>query len=225
MKTFGRVLAILARLLIQSAWRALNRDLIEAFSRYSADGLPRISPTIIAMLIVAEDKRFFSHHGVDPIAMGRAIWHRVVRKAYGGGSTIEQQLVRTLTRRNEPTLSRKLREVLLASLVDSVISKKDISGLYLSVAYFGWRMNGIRQASRRLGIGVDTATPYEAASIVARLKYPDPRLAPKDRARQIAIRTEYILRRAAKFESSAPSIMGRSEIARLLSFRSIGTVS
>lgn len=221
----GGVLAIVARLLIESTWRALNRDVVEAFNRYRADGLPRISPTIIAMLIVAEDKRFFSHHGVDPIAMGRAIWHRVVRKARGGGSTIEQQLVRTLTRRYEPTLSRKFREILLASLVDTVIPKEYLPGLYLSVAYFGWRMNGVQQASRRLGIPLDTATPYEAASIVARLKYPEPRLAPKDRARQIAIRTEYILRRAAKFESSAQSIIGRSEIARLLSFRSIGTLS
>lgn len=221
----GRVLAIVAPLLIESTWRALNGNIVEAFNRYRADGLPRISPTIIAMLIVAEDKRFFCHHGVDPIAMGRAIWHRVARNAHGGGSTIEQQLVRTLTRKYEPTLRRKLREILLASLVDTAISKKDIPGLYLSVAYFGWRMNGIQEASRRLGIALDAATPYEAASIVARLKYPEPRLAPKGRARQIAIRTEYILRRAAKFESTAQSIIGRSEIARLLSFRSIGTLS
>lgn len=225
MRQFGSVLAVVARLLIESPWRALNQDLVEAFNRYRADGLPRVSPTIIAMLVLAEDKRFFSHHGVDPIATGRAIWHRVIGKGRGGGSTIEQQLVRTLTRRHEPTLSRKLREILLASLVDSVISKAEIPGLYLSVAYFGWRMNGIQQASYRLGIAVDTATPYEAASIVARLKYPEPRVAPQDRARQIAIRTEYILRRAARFGSSTPSSIGRSEIARLLSFRGIGTVS
>lgn len=225
MKQFGRILAVLARLLTNSTWCGLKHDLMETYDWYRANSLPRISPTIVAMLIVGEDKRFFRHHGVDPFATARAIRDRVIGKTRSGGSTIEQQLVRTLTRRYEPTFSRKLREILLASLVDGVIPKPDVPGLYLSVAYFGWRMNGVQQASRRLGIPLDAATPYEAASIVARLKYPEPRLAPKDRARQIAIRTEYILRRAAKFESSAQSIMGRSEIARLLSFRSIGTLS
>ena len=63
-----------------------------------------------------------------------------------GASTINQQLVRVLTNRYERTFKRKVKEILLASLVARAIPKTDIPGIYLSVAYFGWRMNGLVQA-------------------------------------------------------------------------------
>jgi membrane carboxypeptidase/penicillin-binding protein len=57
------------------------------------------------------------------------------REAYGGGSTLEQQLARVVTNRYEPTIRRKIEETLLASLLVGRIPKTDIPGLYLSVAY------------------------------------------------------------------------------------------
>ena len=85
-------------------------------------------------------------------------------------------------------------EILLASLVGRVIPKADVAGVYLFVAYFGWRMNGIREACSRLGFNVATVTPLQAVSVVARLRYPEQPTMSDERALQIATRARRILR-------------------------------
>lgn len=198
MRLFGRALSILARLILRGAWRQLGRDLELTYARYCATVRSQIPPIVIATLIVAEDHRFYTHGGVDPIAIGRALWHRATGRKLNGASTIEQQLVRTLTGRYERSVRRKVREIMLATLVHCRIPKSEITGLYLSLAYFGWRMNGIQQACRRLQIELSSATARQAASIVARLKYPEPKEPSPRRARQIAVRTDYVLRVMAR---------------------------
>ena len=87
-----------------------------------------------------------------------------------------------------------MREILLASLVGRVIPKADVAGAYLFVAFFGWRMNGIREACSRLGFNVASLTPLQAAAVVARLRYPEQPTMSDDRAHQIAMRARRILR-------------------------------
>lgn len=190
----GRFLSVLAPVVLGEDCDQLESHLKEIRRLQSLSIDEPFSPNLVKALIAAEDRRFFRHRGVDPLAVVRAIWRMVFERAWHGGSTIEQQLVRTVTRRYERTMSRKLREMLLASPVSTVVPKEEIPGLYLSIAYFGWKMNGVRAACRRLGISAVRASVADAASVVARLKYPEPRRCPPYRIRQISRRTAYILR-------------------------------
>jgi penicillin-binding protein 1A len=152
-----------------------------------------LSSQFIDTLILAEDRRFLYHFGFDPIAVIRAIFSLLTKGKLQGASTIEQQLVRTITRRYEITLSRKLREIVLASILSASFPKDRIARAYLCVAYFGWRMNGITQACTQLSINPETATVNQAASIIARLKYPEPKDPSHKRLKQIEERCTHIL--------------------------------
>lgn len=156
---------------------------------------PEQSPPLIAqqLLISGEDHRHSRHPGFDFIAICRALWKRLAFGSREGASTIEQQIVRIITGRYERTIRRKLKEILLAILIDASFQKDILPGVYLSIAYYGWRMNGYRQACRRLGFRPNFLTLDEAATLVARLKYPEARIAPLSRVQQIQRRSKHLL--------------------------------
>ena len=156
---------------------------------------PENCPPLVAqrLLVSGEDHRHGLHPGFDSIAICRAVWRRLTSVSREGASTIEQQLVRTITGRYERTLRRKLTEIILAILVDASFDKRVLPAVYLSIAYYGWRMNGYRQACRRLGFRPHSLTLDQAAALVSRLKYPEPRVPPIVRLRQINRRTEHLL--------------------------------
>tara|TARA_R110001599_G_C12003513_1_gene637295 strand:- start:6 stop:611 length:606 start_codon:yes stop_codon:yes gene_type:complete len=154
-----------------------------------------ISPALVTMLIAAEDHRFGRHPGVDLVSICRAAWRTLFCGRREGASTIAMQLVRVLTGRYERTLKRKLVEMCLAVRLTKYVKQADIPKLYLFVAYFGWRMNGLAQASRRLNIDLLAMTEFEAASIVARLKCPEPQKYDQIRLGKIRARTKHILSR------------------------------
>ena len=137
---------------------------------------PESSPPLIAqrLLISGEDHRHARHQGFDLIAIGRACWRRLTCGAHEGGSTIEQQIVRVLTGQYERTITRKLREIALATLVAKRYAKCILPAAYLWVGYYGWRMNGYLQACHRLGLQPQSLNIEEAGMLVARLKYPQP---------------------------------------------------
>ncbi len=174
---------------------ALLEKIQNTHENYQKECKSTIPQVLISTLLVAEDHRFYLHGGVDPLAILRAIWHSCWRRRLVGGSTIEQQLVRTLTGRKERSVKRKLKELALSLCVSDCVSKSDVPGLYLSVAYFGWGMNGIRQAYGRLGIDHRSMTARQAAELVARLKYPEPASLTTNRRCQILWRRDYILGR------------------------------
>jgi penicillin-binding protein 1A len=153
----------------------------------------RIPKTVILCLIVAEDHRFYLHHGADPIAITSAIVKNMINKHIRGASTIEQQFVRIVTCRYEITIKRKIKEIFLATTLPNIYSKIDIAGMYLSVAYFGWRMNGIVDACKRLNFDLSTITFDQCAALIDRLKYPEPKLFNETRYKQISQRTKKIL--------------------------------
>ena len=105
------------------------------------------------------------------------------------------QLVRVLTDRFDRSWRRKVDEMALAILVTSHVPKAELLALYLSVGYYGWRMNGLAQACRRLGIDPACCSLHESAMLVARLKYPQPRDCPAARWQQIVSRSEYLMMR------------------------------
>ena len=110
------------------------------------------------------------------------------------------QFVRVLTGRYEKSWRRKADEMALAVLVSSYVPKAELLPLYLSVAYFGWRMNGFVQACGRLNIDPSSCSLQESALMVARLKYPQPRECSAERRRQISKRSEYLIARLENCE-------------------------
>jgi membrane peptidoglycan carboxypeptidase len=192
-RLIARGLGIVAAVFLGKQWSHLRQALLMSNAEYQASLKPEIPEALILALVVAEDRRFFQHGGVDFRALCRAFWKNISLQAREGGSTIEQQLVRQLTGMRDRSIGRKVKEILLASLVDTVMPKFDIPGVYLSVAYFGWQMNGLQQTCARLGVELPNLTQRQCAAIVSRLKYPEPKDASPGRTSQIAQRTNYIL--------------------------------
>lgn len=110
--------------------------------------LKNVSPYFIESLIATEDRRFYEHHGVDPVAVLRAIisdlTHKKIRE---GGSTITQQLARNVFLSNERSISRKIREAALAMQLEDKLTKQQILELYVNNTYFGEGAYGIKAAS------------------------------------------------------------------------------
>ncbi|MCO6025936.1 transglycosylase domain-containing protein [Prevotella cerevisiae] len=146
------------------------------------------------MLIAGEDKRFRYHIGVDVIAIFRAAMHNILGKREGG-STINQQLVRVLTGMNEPTLYRKILEIILAIKVDHYVDKKTIALLYLNKAYYGFNFYNLDKILRKYGCDkYSIFNPKLGAEIVARLKYPEPRNKESFKIKKIKKRVDYLLK-------------------------------
>ena len=149
---------------------------------------------LVAALVVAEDRRFYSHSGTDPIAICRALFQTIFGGNIQGGSTIEQQLVRRLTSDYRKSVKRKLKEISLAVRLRRVLRKDQIPIAYLVLAYYGWHMNDVRQAARNLSIDLKDPTVDEAARLIARLRYPEPHHPSPNRSVLIAKRQEWIAR-------------------------------
>jgi penicillin-binding protein 1A len=109
----------------------------------------KISPWVTKATVAIEDRRFYSHGGVDPIGIARAAWADVTTgKTVQGGSTITQQLVRNLYISRERTFTRKLREACLAIKLADKWSKRKILTAYLNQVYYGAQAYGIEAASQ-----------------------------------------------------------------------------
>ena len=113
--------------------------------------LDRIAPDLQHAFIAIEDHRFFKHPGVDPIALGRAAIHDI--RSAGptqGGSTLTQQLARTLFLSNKRSLDRKVREAVLALMIEFALTKQQILELYLNRIYLSGGVYGVETMSQRL---------------------------------------------------------------------------
>lgn len=127
---------------------------------------------ILAALVQAEDHRFYWHNGVDWARTARAATEWALRHQGGGGSTIEQQLVRVVTGEYERTLGRKLREVVAGGSLGVAVTKAEVLRAYLEAGYFGVGMIGVHQASRKLELDPANVGAEGAAEIVAHLRFP-----------------------------------------------------
>ena len=160
---------------IPKEWEGLRDKLEQIISDMDSSGPPKPTQRMCQLLVAGEDHRFQFHPGVDPIALCRAIWKTVFCGCRQGGSTIAMQLVRTVTKRYEWTWRRKLLEMVLAVRLTRHLGRERLPSLYLWVAYYGWRMNSFNQACSRIGIDPLSTSELDAAMLVARLKYPEPR--------------------------------------------------
>jgi len=138
--------------------------------------LPRYVPQAF---VAIEDRRFYSHHGIDPIGIARAFVANVMRRGVSqGGSTLTQQLAKNLFLTQERTLSRKVQEVALALWLERKFSKTQILDLYLNRVYFGAGAYGIEAAAQRyFSKPAQKLTVAEAATLAGLVRSPS-RLAP-----------------------------------------------
>jgi penicillin-binding protein 1A len=129
--------------------------------------------------VAIEDRRFYSHHGIDPFGILRAGIRDVLRRgATQGGSTLTQQLAKNLFLTQERTVTRKLQEAVLALWLEHKFSKAQILDLYLNRVYFGSGAYGIEGAAQRyFGKSARQLTLPEAAMLAGLVQSPS-RLAP-----------------------------------------------
>ena len=157
--------------------------------------LKDLPPYLPKAFIAIEDHRFYSHWGVDPLGIGRAVMRNVMKRGgMEGGSTITQQLAKNLFLTQERTISRKIQEAILAVWLEHRYSKDQILELYLNRVYFGAGAYGVEAAARRyFGRPASEATLQEAAILAGLMKAPT-KLAPNrnpngaaDRAAQVIL--------------------------------------
>jgi penicillin-binding protein 1A len=147
-----------------------------AGSNVSLKDLP---PYLPKAFIAIEDRRFYSHYGVDPLGILRAAVANIVHRGVSqGGSTLTQQLAKNLFLTQERTLARKLQEVELALWLERKHTKAQILELYLNRVYFGSGAYGVEAAAQKyFGKSAKNVTLAEAAMLAGLVKSPS-RLAP-----------------------------------------------
>src|SRR3954453_8701211 len=110
----------------------------------AAVALRDMPPFLPKAFLAIEDRRFYSHYGVDPVGVARAVGANVMRRGVSqGGSTITQQLAKNLFLTQERTITRKLQEAILAVWLERKFSKDEILDLYLNRVYFGAGAYGV----------------------------------------------------------------------------------
>lgn len=139
--------------------------------------LDQVDPTFVNMLIAYEDKRFWTHQGVDPLALVRASWQALWRgRVVSGGSTLSMQVARLLENSGTGALPGKLRQMRVALALERRFSKDEILQLYLMHAPYGGALEGVRAASLAwFGKEPRRLTPAQSALLVALPQSPERR--------------------------------------------------
>jgi len=132
-----------------------------------------VSTDLKLAVVVAEDFRFFLHSGFDRYEIKAATRDAVTGKRLRGASTITQQLARNLWLTHDRTVTRKLKEAMLAWKLERSLSKKRILELYLNTAIFGPETLGVEAAAQRyFGVPASKITKDQAAQLAASLPAP-----------------------------------------------------
>jgi len=130
--------------------------------------IANLPPHVPQAFMAIEDRRFYSHWGIDPRGIARAAW-----TGRGGGSTITQQLAKFTFLTPEQTLTRKAREAMIALWLEAWLTKDEILERYLSNAYFGENQYGLRAASLHYFYRQpENLLPHQAAMLAGLLQAP-----------------------------------------------------
>lgn len=159
---------------IRSILISMNKDLF--LIQYKMDTSQPDFDEIHYLIMALEDRRFMSHRGVDYKSIIREFFKKIRGKKHGGASTIDMQMVRTITNYKEITLKRKTYEIILAFSVNFKYSKKQIINCYLQNAYFGYDLIGLESACHKVyGKKSSDLNLHEKARIAAMLLRPRPK--------------------------------------------------
>lgn len=164
----------------------------EGVWRFPADP-GRVDPLYLRMLMAWEDRRFAAHPGVDPLAVGRAVWQGLAAgRLVSGASTLSMQTARLVEPRPR-TLGAKLIEMVRAVQLEAHLGKQGVLALYLDLAPFGGNLEGVRAASLfYFGKEPDRLDAAEAALLVALPQSPERRRPDRAPAQAMAQRNRVL---------------------------------
>ena len=137
--------------------------------------LDQISPYVKKAVVALEDTDFYSHHGVNPKAIARAVIHDIFAMRFAeGGSTLTQQLARNLFLNQKKHMTRKVAEAVLAIQIEKKYTKSEILEMYLNQVYWGHNAYGIESASQQyFGKHARELNLAESAMLVGMLQGPE----------------------------------------------------
>jgi monofunctional glycosyltransferase len=169
---------------------------------------------VIEAVVTAEDDTFFEHHGVNYKAAWDALVHDVHKGRFArGGSTITQQMIKNVLLSKEKTISRKVREYVLARRAEEILTKRRILEIYLNVVEWGENIYGIEAASRayfgKPSSGLNAAEAAFLAGMLPNPHYYNP-YKHLDKARE---RQERVL-----FNMQQARLLSQDEYARALQY-------
>jgi len=190
---------------LQVPLRIYSRDgkLIKVFGtkRRSPARIEDVPKNLKNAYIAGEDANFYSHYGIDPKGLFRAVWELLTTgRKKSGGSTITMQLTRNVFLTLEQSYTRKLKEIFLAIKLEQTISKDEILELYLNKNFLGHRSYGIvAAADMYYGKTLDELTLAECAMLAAPPKAPS-RINPITSPERALLRRNYILGRMLELD-------------------------
>ena len=154
-----------------------------------------VPDVMINAILAAEDERFYSHGGVDYLSVLRAAASNLSSGTQQGAGTITMQVARNFFLTREKTITRKLREVLLAWKIEANLSKDEILQLYVNQIFLGQRAYGFAAAAQiYFGKALKDLTPAEAAMLAGLPKAPSS-YNPVSNPKRAKTRQLYVLRR------------------------------
>lgn len=161
--------------------------------------LAELPPHLIQAFVASEDARFFKHRGLDFLGIIRALWKNIwAGEIIQGGSTITQQVTKSLLLSPEKSLSRKIKEAVLAYRLDHNLSKSDILYIYLNQIYLGHGAYGVEAAAQTyFGKKARDLTLPESA-LLAGLPQAPSRYSPLLHPQKAKERQRYVLKRMAE---------------------------
>ncbi|WP_341898147.1 PBP1A family penicillin-binding protein, partial [Ferrovibrio terrae] len=169
--------------------------------------LQALPPHLPQALMATEDRRFYSHFGIDPLGLARATFANLrAGRTVQGGSTLTQQLAKNVFLSPNRTLKRKVQELMLAFRLEQKFSKDQILEMYLNRVYFGAGAYGVEAAAQRYFDKPATKlTLGESAMLVGLLKAPS-RLAPTGNIKSAQTRSAQVLRNMAEAGYITPEV-------------------
>ena len=175
----------------------------------------KLNPLTPAAFVAIEDRRFYSHWGIDPRGIARAAMSNLhaggVRQ---GGSTITQQLAKTSFLSSDRNLKRKLQEVIIAFWLEAWLTKQEILSRYLSSVYFGDGVYGLRAASHHyFGREPDNLSLAQSAMLAGMVQAPS-RLAPTHNLAGAQKRSRLVLAEMAETHVISDARAGSTVLAR-----------
>jgi penicillin-binding protein 1A len=196
--------------LLDVSGRVIARRGIDSGLPVTLNDLPVFVPQAV---LASEDRRFYSHFGLDFWGLGRAAWVNLnAGRVIQGGSTITQQLAKNLFLKPERTFGRKIQEALLAVYLEMSFSKDEILAIYLNRVYFGAGAYGIDAAARRyFNKPASRLTLVEAAILAGLLKAPT-RYSPVNGIELAQARASFVLQ--AMVETNVITRQQREEALR-----------
>ncbi|MGV8074123.1 MAG: penicillin-binding protein 1A [Syntrophobacteraceae bacterium] len=179
--------------------------------------LKELSPHLIKAFLAAEDARFYEHGGVDLIGVIRALFRNLqAGEIVQGGSTITQQVVKSLLLTPEKTVIRKVKEAILAYRIDQSLSKDEILYLYLNQIYFGSGAYGVEAASRTYFDKHAKDLNLSEAALLAGLPKAPSRYSPFQNFPAARERQQYVVQRMAESgfitADEAPKILTQAPV-------------